>query len=295
MTALHYTDLEVISVESLNELLDLLAKMDGNAVIIAGGTDIIPLLRKGRTIAEILIDVSKLKELKFIKYDDSFIRIGALTTLSELLLDFSIKKHLPLLYEALLHVGTWQVRNLATIGGNLGRITSLHDVLVALYALDAKVKLLSKFNERIVDIKDIIEGVVKFDKREIIAEILVQPMSNNDIWYYKKLSRRVANAIASASIALLLKRDPVGPCNKFITARIVLGGAAVPIPIRIREAEEMLCKDLINNDQIEKIANIVINKIKPRSGALGSAEFKKLAARSLVIEGLKTVLSISCN
>jgi len=292
----HYIDLEVISPRNLDELLELLTKLDSDAIIIAGGTDVNVLLRKGRVRAKTLIDISRIKELKFIKYENSFIRIGALTTLSEIIENTYVKEYLPLLHEALLNVGSWQIRNLATIGGNIGRASPTGDVLLTLYALDAKIKLLSKYGERIVNIEDLVTGPGKLNinKYEVIAEILIQPMLKNDIYYHKKLSFRKVHAVASVSIAMVLRQDLNGPCNKFVKARMVLGAVA-PTPIRIHEVEEILCRELLDYNGIERISNLIVSKIKPRSGIRGSAKFRKLATMGLVKEGLKTILDKSCN
>jgi len=292
----HYIDLEVISPRNLDELLELLTKLDSDTIIIAGGTDVNVLLRKGRVKAKTLIDISRIKELKFIRYENPFIRIGALTTLSEIIENIYVKKYLPLLHEILLNVGSWQIRNLATIGGNIGRASPAGDVLLALYALDARIKLLSKYDERIIDIEDLVigPGKLNINKYEVIAEIFIQPMLKDDIYYYKKLSPRKAQAIASVSIAIILRQDVNGPCNKFTKAKMVLGAVA-PTPIRIYEVEEALCKELLDYNEIERISNLIVSKIKPRSGIRGSAEFRKLATMGLVKEGLKTILDKSCN
>ena len=218
------------------------------------------------------------------KLEGGRVRVGALTTHSECLKSNVLKTHAPLLWEAISQIGTLQVRNLGTIGGNIGRASPSGDTLPPLYVLEAEVVLRSVRGERRVRIDEFILGPGKTSRRsnELIVAVEFQPMDGNDLYVYKKLGLRRANTIAVASSAILLKPRNGGVVGE---ARIALGAVA-PTIIRADRAEELLSGNPLTLDRIRKAAEAASEAARPISDVRGSAEYRRRIVFALTYQGL---------
>ncbi|MGM0438083.1 MAG: FAD binding domain-containing protein, partial [Bacillota bacterium] len=165
---------KVFQPSTLKAAIEILNKKT-DVEILAGGTDFILELDKIKDANKKIMDISKINELKYIKEDENVLRIGALTTFSELAKSEKIKKYIPALATAGKKVGSVQIRNRATIGGNIANASPAADSMPVLRSLVAKLKISSQKQNRIIPVQDIVKSFYKNNLREneIIEEIII--------------------------------------------------------------------------------------------------------------------------
>lgn len=259
----------------LGEALKLLSQHKENCKIIAGGTDLIPAARRCRTLLPEhmhIVDISSIEGLDYIIKDGDMIRIGAITRVSEIEMSTVIKGNALILANAASQMGSLQVRNLGTIGGNLCNASPAADTAPPLLVLNAKVKVRSINKQRLVPLQEFFMGPGKttLTPEEILTEIqipLIKPAGNA---YFIKFGRRNAFTLSIVSVATLVKVEN----GVFDDIRIALGSVA-PTPIRASKAEEHLIGHKVNEQVIDDGVNVVANEVKPISDVRASAEYRR--------------------
>jgi len=274
---------------TLSEALSLLKKWRGKAQVVAGCTNMIPDMRSKAVKAEGLIDVSHLKNLSFIKEEKTRIRIGALTTISDMAFSKTINKYAPILSEAARELGNPLLRNRATIGGNLADASPAADTAVPLLVLEATVVTDREGEKgRQIPIDRLFVGpnktILKSD--EMIKEVMFFKPDLGEKCAYAKLGLRNAMAISLVSIAVLLKVEE-GQCMK---ARIGLGAVA-PTPIRAHRIEDMLIGGKITESLIRACCQKVEREIDPITDVRASAEYRRSMASVLLRRLIQRLLS----
>jgi CO/xanthine dehydrogenase FAD-binding subunit len=247
---------------SLEEALDLLKRYGERAKVLAGGTDLVVQMKQGKTKPEAVINLARLKELDFI-HVDSTIRIGPLTPLSRIAAHPFFADRLVILREAALAVADVQIRNAATIGGNIANASPSADMPPALLALGAKVKLRKKGRERIVALDEFCVGpfCTHLEGEEIISEILVFPIPEGG-GAYRWAPKRTAVDETLAGAGVWLRSDPEG--RRCVSASIALSSVA-PLPIRCPETESFLLgRDLIP-ETFRLAGELAATEASPRS------------------------------
>lgn len=167
---------EILEPKTLEKALELLSEHD-NLTVIAGGTDVLVKLHEERFNSLNLISIRNIEGLNEIKViENGSIEIGAMATFSEIFRDDIVNKNIPILAEASVSMGGPQIRNMATIGGNICNGAVSGDSAPSLFALNSKLRLKSKNDERIVKIKDfyIGPGQVGIRKDEILISIIIE-------------------------------------------------------------------------------------------------------------------------
>lgn len=254
-------------------LLQALQHLNANDVmLISGGTDIMIQLRYKSISPKKLVDIKDLEELKLIEEKGNMIYIGGATTFSQIVKDDIIKSNFPSLVEAAKEVGGPQIRNIGTLAGNVQTASPAGDGLLALYAVDAMVELVSEKDSREVNIRDFIVGPKKTIKRhdEIIKGFKVEKQDWNYERFFKVGKRNaLAISIVNGIIKLNFNED-----ETIKDARIVLG-AVGSTPIRLERAERYLIGKTCKGEVIEEFKNIVSNDISPISDIRGSKEYRK--------------------
>jgi len=222
--------------ESLEEVFKLLQEYGHRAALIAGGTDVMVKIRNTRKAPEVLISLRGLKELSYIRKNGDY-HIGALATHRMLEQSDLVQRELTALYEGASRIGSVQVRNVATIAGNICNAAPSADTAGPLLALDAQVLLQGPEGERRVPITEFFTGTYKTVRKEteVVTEIRIPAEMERFGSAYWKQSRRKAMNLPIVGIAVSLRLD-----NATISdARIALTVAA-PTPIRAYKAEEFL-------------------------------------------------------
>jgi len=273
-------EFEYFAPGTLQELLELLDKYCERAKIIAGGTDLTILLKDRVVRPEAIIDISHLKkELGYIREISPNIEIGSLTTHSEISSSELLQRKAECLAEACSILGTLQVRNLGTIGGNLVNASPAADTAPPLLVLDGAIVLKSLKNERILKIEEFFKGVkqtaIKPD--EVLEKIFFKPLNRDEYAStYMRIGRRNANSISVVSVANVVKVED----GVFEDVRISLGAVA-PTPIMAREASNFLKGRRVNIDNIEKAAEIAAREAKPISDIRASEWYRREMVRIL--------------
>ena len=263
---------EIKEPKSLDEALKIL---DNNTKlnIISGGTDVLIKLHHGKISDAELLSIKNLNSLRDIKLlEDNTISIGATTTFSDIFRSEIINNNIPILSEAAVSMGGPQIRNMATIGGNICNGAVSADSAPALFSLNALLKLKSLNNERIVKITEFYDGPgkVKIERNEILTEILIKEEDyKNKKGKYIKFANRKALDISMLGIALLYEIED----NTFKDLRVSLGVAA-PTPIRCRTAENFAIGNSVTNEVINKIAELARVDSNPRNSWRGSREYR---------------------
>ena len=263
---------EIKEPQSLDEALKIL---DNNTKlnIISGGTDVLIKLHHGKISDVELLSINNLNSLRDIKLlEDNTISIGATTTFSDIFRSEIINNNIPILSEAAVSMGGPQIRNMATIGGNICNGAVSADSAPALFSLNALLKLKSINSERIVKITEFYDGPgkVKIERNEILTEILIKEEDyKNKKGKYIKFANRKALDISMLGVALLYEIED----NIFKDLRVSLGVAA-PTPIRCRTAENFAIGNNITNEVINKIAELARLDSNPRNSWRGSRDYR---------------------
>lgn len=277
---------------SPESLPDALGAIDGGTSaykIIAGGTNVVPNLREGSTRPRLVVDLGRIEELKYIRKEQGWIQIGAMTTISEILASSVIKEKGALLWEAARTFGGVLVRNRATIGGNLAYASPAADTAIPLLALGARVKLQSSRGERTVPLCEFFLGYRKtaIKPGEILSEVEFPENSDACKHAYCKLGRRNAMAISVVSVAVRLHMDG-DTCSD---AAIALGAAA-PIPTRIGKAEELLKGKKVDSALADECGNAAAESVNPIDDIRGSADYRRTLADVLVSRMIRQSLGL---
>lgn len=256
------------SPESMNETLQVIRKGKGRVTLIAGGTNVIQDVRAKVLKPALLVDLSHLKGLSYIKEDKRRIRIGGLTTIAELASSKVIQKCAPILSDAAGQLGNPLVRNRATIAGNLADASPAADIAVPLLTLEATLVT----DKRPIPIDQFFVGPNQTILRrgEIIKEIFFsKPVPSSKMGYFK-LGLRNAMAISVVSMAVLVEMEGA-KCKK---ARVGLGAVA-PTPIRACRTEEMLVGKVITSELIEACGHQAAKEVQPINDIRASAEYRR--------------------
>ena len=257
-------------VTSLNEALKLVNELEDFKVV-AGGTDLVMDLKIKRYIPKNIIDISRVKELDYIVDEGDRIRIGALTRLQEIVDSPIIREKAYVLAEAVNQMASWQIRNIATIGGNLCNASPAADTAPPLYVLNAELKLVSVEGERIVPVTKFFHGPRKTElkKNELLAEIII-PVEKDAGASAIKLGRRNAFTLSIVAVATLVKVSD----NKFTDVRVALNSVA-PTPVRATSVEKALTGREVSLEAVEEASKLVVNDIKPISDVRASADYRR--------------------
>lgn len=264
---------------SLKEALKLLSTVE-EPTVIAGGTDLIPAMRDGLEPRSI-VDISGVEELKYVKRDDGYIKIGCLTTISTLESSDMIQAYAYSLAEASRLMASIQVRNKATIGGNLCNASPAADTAPPLLTYDAEVVLASASGSRIVKLNRFFEGPKKtcLRKGELLVEVRFKPAGSGVC--FMKLGRRTSFTISIVSVAAKVEVEG----GRLKNVRIALGSVA-PMPVRALRLEEYLEGKTPTPENISRAAKLVLEDISPITDVRSTAEYRKRVSQVLVRDAL---------
>ncbi|MGB9868024.1 MAG: FAD binding domain-containing protein [Bacillota bacterium] len=269
---------------SVEECLELLAEHGGKAKVVAGGTDLVVNIRAETVTPEFLVDVERLDAIRFIKWDESGLRIGAATKIAELERSELVQKMAPALHQAAGQVGAVQTRNLATIAGNLASAVPSADMAPPLIALDAEVEVRSAGGSRRIKVESLFAGpkATVLKPEELITEVIIPAESCKDPSCFLKLGRRRALTLAIVNAAVRLR---VGSAGKVEDVRIALGAVA-PTPIRARSAEEWLLGRKATAENFDIAAEKAARDSKPITDFRAGADYRRKMVKVLTRRAL---------
>lgn len=269
------------SPKTVSEAVSILAK-DAEAVVLAGGTDVVPMMKQRELAPESVVNIKNIPKLAYIREDREGLKIGALTTISMLVESDIIKQKYLALYEAAAGFGTWEVRNIATIGGNICQSLPSGDTFPPLLAFGAEVKLVGPKGERRVPIEKFCTGPgTNVLDRELLVEVIL-PKQNGKYGSAYDKKKRSSVDLAKASCAVnIAVRD--GKCEDI---KVAMGALADKL-VRARTVEEALKGKALSDEVIEAAAQKVTNDISPRTSVRSTAWYRTEVSKVLVRRMIK--------
>jgi len=271
---------------TLDETLRLLHEHAGSARIVAGGTDVLVELSRGVRPTTTLIDVTALRDLKYVRHDAGVIRLGALATHNDVVASPACVAHALPLVQACWEVGAPQLRTRGTVAGNVVTASPANDTITPLVALGAEVILASTSGERVVSLSDFYLGVRRTLLRsdEFLREIRFPAMTPNQRGIFLKLGLRRAQAISVIDLALVLSFDG----DRVAAARVALGSVA-PTIVRAAAAEDFLSGKRLDPDVCAEAGNLASAAATPIDDLRGSADYRLRTLANLVKHGLHRI------
>ncbi len=264
---------EFFSAKSIEDCLGYLSEKKDMCRIIAGGTDVIPVLRGETVHPDYILNTLEVEELRGIQEQADAIRIGPATTFTEMIESEVLNRSMPLLVQAASCVGGPQIRNRGTVGGNIGTASPAADVLPALVALGAELEIRSKASgARLLPLAEAIEGPynLRLEADEIMTGILIKKLSPGTKCGFEKLGRRNALARARMNMSIILCRDQEG----LVSDLRIVPGAVMPVPGRMEETEKYLLGSNPDGPRIETAAETLADEILKITGVRWSTEYK---------------------
>lgn len=280
---------------TIEEAVALLRKYGNKAKVLAGGTDLVPLMKEKSLRPECVISILRIADLDYIRVDhDNGLSIGALTTIRSIEQSPKLLPRYGIICQAANQMASTSVRNVATIGGNICNAIPSADMLPALIALSAVTKLVSNTGERTVSLEDFFTGpggtLLKTD--ELLTEIQIPHPPAYTAGVYIKYSTRGGEDLALVGVAASLTMEPG---NETCTEAKVVLGAVAPTPMRARRAEKMLRGEKIDKGLAEKAARTASDESSPIDDIRGSAEYRRemieIVARDAIIQAAELAKS----
>ncbi len=259
--------------QTLKEALGLLNELE-DSIPIAGGTDLLIDLREGSCMAKHLIDLGLIKELRYVREADDMIRIGATTTHAQLVASELIKEKAPVLSEATSSVGSVQIRNVATVGGNLCNASPGADTAPPLLVLGAEVEVASTEGSRNMPLSELFTGPKRnsLAPGELLTAVCFPVPPTGSGASFRKLGRRKGCTLSIINAAAYLETDGE-TCPE---ARVAFGACA-PTPMRIASVEGLLKGKKIDFKTIEEASSACYKLVEPstRAHSRASEEYRR--------------------
>jgi len=270
--------------KSLKEALQLKKTIVGSKFI-SGGTDLIVQIKNLELQPSALISLRSIPELAAIKINGGA-RIGALATISDIIQHNELGHNYPVLAEAARSLGSVQIRNVATVGGNLCNCSPCADMALPLLVLEAKVRLQTAKASREIPLNEFFRGPGDscLSSDEILTDILLDPPPNKAKAAFLKKGR-VKMDLAVASLAVLLEMEG-GRCRK---ARIAAGSVA-PIPLRLSKVEALLEGNAISKDLVSKAQQLARDIVSPITDVRATEEYRRQIVGVYLKRGLEKIL-----
>ena len=257
---------------TLDEAIRLLHEIGDEAKILAGGHSLIPMMKLRFASPEHLIDINNIPGLSYVKEEDGYLKIGAMTRETELEHSAVVSEKYPIFLDAAKLIADPQVRNMGTIGGNLAHGDAANDHPAVMIALRAEIEITGKDGKRYVPIDEFFFGfyMTAVQHGEILTEIRVPAPSGNTGNAYHKLERKVGD-YATAGVAVQISLDDSGVCTY---AGIGLTNVN-PTPMRAARSEEVLVGKPITEDLIAQAAQFASEDCSPSTDLRGDEDYKR--------------------
>ncbi len=268
--------------QTLPEATQFLNQAEG-AYVLAGGTDLMILLRRNVIDAKYIVDIKAIPEMDVLTYDDeNGAVIGARVVVNKLIETDWVRSKYPALHQGCESLASYQLRNRATLVGNLCNASPGADLPPALLVYDAKLRIVGPQGERMVNLSEFFTGVKKtvLQKGELVVSVHLPAPDADDKSVYLKQSRLKGHDLATVGVA----------CRKSGDGKVSAAVAAVAAtPLRLFKLEEDLNARGLSEETIQWAANEVKNHIKPISDVRSSAEYRLHIAGVLLKRGLQKV------
>ncbi|OGL48229.1 MAG: hypothetical protein A2161_07610 [Candidatus Schekmanbacteria bacterium RBG_13_48_7] len=280
-------EIEYFNPTKLREALKLLSRYKEKAAILAGGTELVVDMKSGKRKPQVIINIKNIDSLKSIIFSKNKVKIGPLVTIAEIEDNPDLNEKIPVLCKAASVIGSRQIRNIATIGGNIANASPCADMVPPLIALDARVKLHSEKDTRDILLEDFFLGpgetVAGFNK--ILGDIEVDIPGPNTRIAHQFITLRRAMDVTIASIVVRIDLT-----SKGIKKPKIVMGAVAPTPTRSLKGELLLHNKAPAQVDINGVAATAAAECKPISDVRASAEYRREMVRVLTKKALEEVL-----
>ncbi len=277
---------DYVKPKTIGDATEALAKYGANAQVLAGGTDVLIELRRANgKIPQVVIDIAGIQELNGLLSANRTIIMKPLATLALMSRSTELRQNAWLLSMAAASIGSPQIRNRGTVGGNVMNAATCADTVPPLVALDAKVKLQSTAGERLFDMVDFFIKPYKTKAlpNELLTEIQFQKLPLNTRSVFIKLGRRNALSIARLSVAAVVAQNESG----VMTDVRIVPGAAFPTWRRVAEAEQLLLGEKPSTELLRAAGRKVSELMIAETGRRWSTEYKEPVIAVLVRRALE--------
>jgi carbon-monoxide dehydrogenase medium subunit len=279
-------EVELHEAETLSEAVALLDRYAPDARLLAGGTDVLVDLKTARITTSHLVSIQAIGELRGIVDTAAGLEIGAMTTLSELDRAPEVARNYPVIRDATSRMAALQIRNSATVGGNLAGAVPCADLPPVLLVSNASVVLWSPAGRREVPLRDLYVGpretVLRRD--EVLEKVLVPVPDRGHGRAYARFALRDGNAIAVAAVAAGLLLDDNGTVRE---ARVALGAVA-PTPRLVEAAAKALTGQAPDDAAMAEAARAAAEAAEPISDVRGSADYRRRLVGTLTRRAIAT-------
>ncbi len=270
--------------KSLDEVWELKKKIP-DSLFIAGGTDVLVGIKNNEIRPQALLSLRSIPGLNSID-SGKVTRIGALATISDIIQHPELRKNYPVLVEAAKSLGSMQIRNVATIGGNLCNCSPSADMALPLLVLEAKVRLQTVKGQREIPLHELFIGPGEscLASHEIVTDVLLDtPPKNTKTAFLKKGRVKLDLAVASVAVRLEMEGDK---CHK---ARIAAGSVA-PVPLRLSQVETMLEGTIVTKNFLAEAQRLAEKNVVPITDVRSTEEYRRQITGVLVKRALERAL-----
>lgn len=270
--------------KTVEDALALLAKTK-NPKLLAGGTDLIIALNQRQVNPNALVDISGIKELCNIYEEKDVLHIGAGATFTQMQYSPLVAKYCPALCHAASQMGAVQVRNIATIGGNVANAATAADALPPLFAMEAKALIKSPKGQRILPVANVVTGINQtcLAQDEIISEFLIEAKPGA-AKVFEKIGRRKALAISRINLCICAKISE----DKVDFARVAVGAVGKTC-YRVTELEEFLQGKTLCEENIANAANLMDQVVARNLAGRSTTPYKRKIAFAVLKKGLQRI------
>lgn len=277
---------EYLLPKTLAEAISMLNEHGAEAKILAGGQSLIPAMRFRLAAPEILIDINRIEGLSYIRQENGYLALGAMTREAEIDGSELIKQQYPLLADTAKVIADPLVRNLATVGGNLAHADPANDHPATMLAYGAQTVAVGPDGERIIPIDEFFVDLFEnsLAGNEILKEIRIPTPPAHSGGAYLKIERKVGDyAVAAVAVQLTLEGDI---CR---SARIGLTNVS-PVPLRAGGAEAALVGKAITAENIKAAGQAAAQECDPSSDLRGPVEYKRDLVRVITMRAIRTAV-----
>ena len=273
--------------KTISEAVALLQQHGDEAKILSGGQSLIPMMKFRLARQGFLIDINRIAGLSYIKEEGGFLKIGGLTREAELEASSLIRSKYPIILDTASVIADPQVRNLATIGGNLAHGDPANDHGATMLALGAQVVATGAKGQRVIKIEDFFVSIftTALAHDEILTEIQIPIPPAKSGGAYFKLERKVGD-FATAAVAAQITLDGSGACQKVGMGLTNVGAT----PLKARKAEDFLRGKKLDAASINQTAQLAADESQPSPDLRGPAEYKKGLVKELAKRALASAL-----
>ncbi|MDJ0272895.1 MAG: FAD binding domain-containing protein [Candidatus Caldarchaeum sp.] len=268
---------EVYTPSSLREVLSIYSSLDGEVVLYAGGTDLMPFMRRGKIRPRAVVDLSGVRELRYVRREGDLIHVGGLTTVH----DLATSPAIPLSYFSIRwlrkYFGAETTRHMATVGGNLAS-GGERDIPAIMASLDGEVKIVGADGEKVVGPLGL-----TLSRGEVIVEAIFRDWGPGSVSWFGKFEKRASNGIGVVTAAVSMKAVD-GVVEKI---GVVLNRVEGRTMGRLTDLENALVGKTIDPSLIKAAVEESVSRIRPASDFRASSSFRKHVSKVLVRRGLE--------